>query len=404
MRRTRLITGPRILTAIVLGVIAAALFLALRKPAVEVELGTVGRGPLVVTVGDRGETRVHDLFVVSAPVSGELLRVPLKPGDAVVAQRTLLARIRPAEPSPMDARTLAQTQANIQALDAQVGAADQRVAQAQATAAQAERDYARLATLSGRGFVSRANLEVARTARDQARQAIAEARALAGAARHSLEATRASLIAPQSGHQGRGEVAVTSPVSGSVLTVPQESERFVVAGTPLVQLGDPQRLEFVVELLSADAVRVQPGDPVLLEDWGGDRPLRGRVRLVEPFGFLKISALGVEEQRVNVIVEFAEPRSAWGRLGHGYRAIARIVVWSAPDVVRVPVGALFRSGSDWAVYAVGADGRAHLKRIALGPMNDDFALVRSGLGPGERVILHPGERVSDGVRVSARAP
>ena len=402
--KRKLITGPRILAAIVVAVIAAALYVSLRKPIVEVELGTVSRGPLVVTVGDRGETRVHDLFVVSAPVSGELLRVPLKPGDPVRANATLLARIRPAQPAPMDARLLAQTQANIHALEAQVGAADQRVAQAQMAAAQAERDHARLAALSGRGFVSRANLETARTARDQARQALAEARALAVAARHSLEATRAALIAPQTGHQGRGEVAVTSPISGSVLTVPQESERFVAAGTPLVQIGDPQRLEFVVELLSADAVRVRPGAPVLLEDWGGDRPLRGRVRLVEPFGFLKISALGVEEQRVNVIVEFAEPRSAWGRLGHGYRAIARIMVWSAPDVVRVPVGALFRSGSDWAVYSVGADGRAHLARVALGPMNDDFALVRSGLAPGQSVILHPGERVSDGVRVGARAP
>jgi HlyD family secretion protein len=191
-------------------------------------------------------------------------------------------------------------------------------------------------------------------------------------------------------------------VTGYVLRVPQESERVVIAGTPVAEIGDPERLEMVTDLLSADAVRVRPGAAVSIEDWGGDRPLHGRVRLVEPYGFLKISALGVEEQRVNVIIDFAEPRQAWSRLGHGYRATVRIAVWSTPDAVRIPVSALFRSGRDWTVFVMDEAGRARLRRIEIGPMNDEMAIVRRGARPGERVILHPSDRVRDGARVRAR--
>jgi HlyD family secretion protein len=195
---------------------------------------------------------------------------------------------------------------------------------------------------------------------------------------------------------------VTSPVSGYVLRVPQESERIVIAGTPLVEIGDPERLEMVTDLLSADAVRVRPGAPVLIEEWGGEQPLHGRVRLVEPLGFLKISALGVEEQRVNVVIDFLEPRQAWSRLGHGYRATVRIAVWSTRDAVRVPVSALFRSGRQWSVFAIDSEARARLRRVEVGPMNDEVAVVRRGLRAGDRVIVHPSDRVSEGVRVRER--
>lgn len=200
-----------------------------------------------------------------------------------------------------------------------------------------------------------------------------------------------------------GSTDVVAPVSGRIMTVPQESERVVIAGTPLVEIGDPARLEIVTDLLSADAVRIKPDAPVEIDAWGGDRPLRGRVRLIEPYGFTKISALGVEEQRVNVIIALAEPREAWERLGHGYRVIVRIAVSSKPDVLRVPVGALFRHGDGWACLSIDADGRARLMPLTIVAMNDEMAEVAGDVDPDLRVILHPGDRVRDGVRVKEQS-
>ena len=400
--KRRLFTGPRLVGALVLLALIVALAVALRSPSVPVELGEVSRGPLAVTVDDLGETRVRDLYVVSASVTGELLRVPLKPGDPVVAGSTLLARIRPTEPGPLDARTTAQAEANVRALTAQLAAVDARVRQSQAELTLAERELARVRALAPRGFVSRSTVDRAQAARDGSLAAVAEARQGVAATRADLAAARAALITSGAGLRGRGSVPVTSPVSGRVLRVPQESERVVLAGTPLVEIGDPDRLEMVTDLLSADAVRVRPGAAVLIEEWGGERPLRGRVRLVEPYGFLKVSALGVEEQRVNVVIDLLEPRQVWARLGHGYRATVRIALWSARDVVRVPVSALFRNERDWSVFVRDDDSRARLRRIEVGPMNDELALVRSGLRPGDRVVLHPGDRVREGAKVHPR--
>ena len=228
------------------------------------------------------------------------------------------------------------------------------------------------------------------------------AREAENAARESIAAARAGLIAPDTAAPGRGVVDVRAPVSGYVLSVPQESERPVAAGTPLVALGDPRQLEMVTDLLSSDAVRVRPGAAVSIEDWGGDTPLQGRVRLIEPYGFVKISALGVEEQRVNVVIDLVGAPDTWARLGHGFRATVRIETWSARDVVLVPVGALFRSGSDWQVFRVGADGRARATTVQLGQMNDQSAQLLRGLAPGDRLILYPGDKVADGVRVRTR--
>jgi HlyD family secretion protein len=276
------------------------------------------------------------------------------------------------------------------------------VSEARAEQVLAEREYGRASDLANRGFVSRANADRARAARDRSRAAFAEASQMVTATSQSLQAARASLLVAGTKAKGAGAVDVTSPVAGFVLRVPQESERVVVAGTPLVEVGDPERLEIITDLLSADAVRVRPGANVLIEDWGGDRPLTGRVRLVEPYGFTKISALGVEEQRVNVIIDFAEKRAAWLRLGHGYRATVRIVTSSASNVLKVPISALFRSGREWSVFVVDAGGRARLKGIKAGRMNDEDAEIVSGLTAGERVILHPSDKVEDGIRVKQR--
>jgi HlyD family secretion protein len=394
----KIVTGPRIIIALVGLVLAVALFIVSRTPAVEIETGAVTRGPITVTIDDLAETRVRDLYTVSAPITGELLRVPLKPGARVIANQTLLARIRPAEPGPLDARALAQIEANIRAIEAQSVAAGAQVEDALAAQQLAERQLVRAATLRERGFVAQAALDAARAARDRARAAVHAARETQRAARESAAAARAGLIAPGTNASGRGIAEVRSPVSGTVMTVPQESMRVVVAGTPLVAVGDPARLEMVTDLLSADAVQVKPGAMVSVEDWGGERPLKGRVRLVEPYGFLKISALGVEEQRVNVIIDFAEPRAAWTRLGHGFRATVRIAVWSARDAMLVPVSALFRGGNDWRVFRVGG-GVARAVPVSVGRMNADVAQVLRGLAVGDRVILHPGDKIAEGVRV-----
>lgn len=382
------ITGPRIVGALVALALFVALVLLTRTPPARAETGAVSRGPMTVTVDDLGETRVSNLYAVSAPVAGELLRVPLKPGDPVVAGETVVARIQPATSGPLDARTARQAEATIRALEAELAAA-------RTQEALARRELARVEPLSRRGFAAQATLDRARAARDQAVRATE-------ATGERLAAARAALVVPPGPMRGRGLMAVTSPVSGHVLRVPQESERVVTAGTTIVEIGDPARLEIVTDLLSADAVQVRPGAPVRIEGWGGERPLAGRVRLVEPYGFTKFSALGVEEQRVNAVIDFVEPRVAWERLGHGYRANIRIAVWSGRDVLRVPIAALFRSGNRWMTFAVDETGRARLTPVEIGRMNDEVAEVRRGLAPSARVILHPGDRVADGVRVRAR--
>lgn len=392
-------TGSRIAAIAIVIVVALALWFMLRTPATSAEFVAVTRGDMTVTIDDLGETRVTDLFTVSAPVTGELLRVPLKAGAVVEKGRTLLAEIAPIRPNPLDTRSHAQASAQVSALEAQVAAASARVQEARAVEQLAAAEYARVAQLVDRGFVSRARYDQANAEMVRSRAASREAGHAVDAARHSLQAARATLA--QGGVRG-APVRVAAPVSGTVLRVIQESDRTVVSGTPILEIGDPARLEIVADLLSADAVRVRPGAAVLIDAWGGERPLMGRVRLVEPYGFTKISALGVEEQRVNVVIDFAEPRLAWQRLGHGYRVTVRVVLWEGRGVLRVPVGALFRDGGEWAVFAVGADNRAARRRVGIGHMNDTFAQVLSGLGNGDRVIVHPGEKVDEGRRVKAQ--
>lgn len=397
-----LVTGPRILLAAFVLVFAAAITLALRKPAVPVDIGQASRGAMMATVDDLGETRVRDLYVVSAPVTGQLLRVPLKPGTLVVPHATILARIQPMEPTPLDARAYSQAQAEVRQFEDRLSADRSRIAELRAQLSFSERDFARVESLAGRGFVPQASLDRARAARDRDKAALNIAVRAADATAHNLESAKAALLVSGTAKKGSGALDVTSPVRGYVLRVPQESERAVVAGTPLVEIGDPKQLEIVTDLLSSDAVRVRAGAPVLIEDWGGERPLKGRVRLVEPYAFTKISALGVEEQRVNVVVDFTEPLEAIRRLGHGYRATVRIVTWSAPEVLKVPISALFRSAGKWSLFTIDRNRRARLKTVSIGHMNDKEAELLGGLNAGEKVLLHPSDKVGEGVKVAER--
>jgi HlyD family secretion protein len=391
------------LAAAALALVALA-YLALRPPGVPVETGEVTRGPLQVTVDEEGETRVRERFSVAAPTSGRLLRITLDAGDPVAAG-DVLARI---VPSPLDPRDEAAAQARLEAAESAQRGAAARAALAEAALAQAARDLARAEQLRAAGARSDEALEQARLQHTRARRELEAARFARDAANHDVEAARAVLMSarttpgpadPGADPCARPEacVNVRAPVAGDVLRVHEESERIVAAGTPLLEIGDPHSIEVVVDVLSTDAVRVRPGAELWIEDWGGELPLRGTVRRVEPSGFTKVSALGVEEQRVNVIADFVEAPDG---LGDGYRIEARIVVWDAADVLRVPASALFRSGEGWAVFVV-EGGVARRREVEVGQRGSFEAELRGGLEPGERVVLHPSDRLADGVRVQA---
>ena len=397
-RKRLLFWGP---LAIALVGVLAWLF---RPAAVAVDLATVDRGPLMVSVSDEGETRVRDMYVVSAPVPGLMRRIELEVGDQVVADRTVVARIEPSDPSFLDVRSEAQARAAVDA-----AAAARTHAAAQVRRVQAELDFARAELERTRALarshtVSANELDAAERRAKTADAALAEAQAERQVRDSEYQVARARLVTPATMRKRASDcdcVTVYSPVSGSVLRIVTESEGVVQSGTPLLEIGDPDELEIVVDLLSSDAVRVQPGQRVIVEAWGGAGPLRAEVRRIEPFGFTKVSALGIEEQRVNVIIDIDEPRERWQRLGHGYRVEPRIVLWDAQDVVRVPLSALFRHGENWAVF-VEHGGRAELREVEVGQGNGLEAELRSGLEVGERVVVHPGDRVSPGTRLSER--
>ena len=399
-RKRLLFWAPLVLALVV------ALIWLFRPATVAVDLVVVDRGPLTVSVSDEGETRVRDMYVVSAPVPGLMRRVDLDVGDAVTADETVVARIEPSDPSFLDVRSAAEARAGVDA-----AAAARTHAAAQMSRAQAELDFARaeferIRALARSHTVSENELDAAQRRARTAEAALAEARAERAVRESEYQVARARLVTPAGSRQRSADcecVNVVSPVSGTVLRIVTESEGVVQSGTPLVEVGDPDHLEVVVDLLSADAVRVQAGHRVVIEAWGGDQPIAGIVRRVEPFGFTKVSALGIEEQRVNVIVDITEPRENWRRLGHGYRVEPRIVLWETTEILRVPLSALFRQGESWAVF-VDNDGRAELRPVEIGQQNGLQAEVRSGLEAGERVVLHPGDRVSPGARLAERNP
>ena len=384
--------------------LAVFLYFAFRPQPVPVDLAQVSRGPMQLAVIDEGYTRVHDVFVVSAPVTGYLLRIQSEVGDTVEASKTTLAELLPTHPRFLDERSRSQAQASVRSAEAalKLAAAERRDAEAQLAFAQS--DVKRARKLATKGHISKVELERSELALDSAKAALDTARAAERVQEGELDNARAALISPRRGKPSVDDgdlVKVTAPVGGRVLRLLQESEREVPAGTPLLEIGNPGQLEIVIDLLSRDAVRVQSGAPVTITAWGGDQPLNGRVRLVEPYGFTKISALGIEEQRVNVIVDFTDPRSQWSRLGHGYRVDAAIEIWKADDVVQVPTGALFRHQKSWAVFRVIGD-KAVRTEVTIGHNNGRVAEILAGVKPGETIVLHPSERIADGVALTKR--
>ncbi len=382
---------------------AALLAWAFAPRAVEVDVAPVVRGPFEKTVDEDGKTRVRERYVVSAPLAGRLLRVALKAGDNV-ERGTLVATLVPAAPSLLDARTVQELAERVGAAEAGRASATAGVERAQVALDLARSELERGRSLAGQGFTSKQALERAEREVELKTKELAAARFDDHAAEHQLALARAALSRARTGTGDRvtGERwEIRSPVPGRVLRVAQESEAVVTVGTPIVELGDPRNLEVVVDVLSADASLIRPGAEARLDRGAGTPPLAGRVRLVEPSAFTKVSALGVEEQRVNVVIDFVSPAAEWQDLGDAYRIDARIAIERRADAVVVPTGALFRHGSEWSVFV--ADGnRARLRVVEPGPRSGARTVVTAGLQPGEQVVVYPADTVRDGARIRAR--
>jgi HlyD family secretion protein len=394
----------RVIGIVVLLAVIAAIVMAFMPQAVTVEIAIVERGPLRVTVDEDGQTRIKDKYIVSAPLAGQLQRIQLRAGDSVEAGQTIIARIDPSDPMLLDARALAEAEARVRRAEAAVRRAATDLERTRAEMDYAEEEMARVQRAAERGAATQREVDVAVTAWRSASENYNAARFEQEIAQFELELAEAALVRSRpsiNGDEHDAQLAISSPIDGRVLRVFQESMAVVQAGTSLVELGDPTDLEIVVDVLSTDAVRIPVGAPVLIEYWGGEDTLHGRVRLVEPQAFTKISALGVEEQRVNIIIDFENPPEDRKTLGDGYRVEARIVIWADDDVLLVPTSALFRVDGEWAVYVV-QDDRAVLRHIEIGRQTGLIAQVISGLSEGDRIIIHPGDGVEDGRRVTLR--
>ena len=396
MWRTLLKRRLLIPAAIVLGLLAVALWPA----TVGVDVAVVSRGPLVVTVDEEGVTRVRERFVVSAPVAGRVLRIELDAGDRV-ARGQVVARIRSEAPPLLDARARAEAAAAVASAKAALGGARADEQRANAALLKAERDLGRARDLAASQLVPQNEFDACEAERQVAHETAKAAGFAVGAAVSEVRRAEARLAPSSLDAPGR-VVSVTAPADGVVLKRLRESEAVVPAGDPLVEIGDAASLELVTDVLSTDAVQIAAGARAMVVHWGGEEPLAARVRRIEPAGFMKISALGVEEQRVNVVLDFVDPPAVTrARLGDGYRIEARVVIWEAPDVLAVPTSALFRHGENWAVYTIDRN-RARRIIVTVGHRTNQFAELISGLAEGAAVILHPGDTLADGSRVRPR--
>jgi putative ABC transport system permease protein len=412
----------RILLVLLLGAGVAAGAWALRPQPVPVDMALIERGGLEITVDEEGRTRVRDTYIVSAPVAGTVLRAPLHVGDEVQAAETIVAVIEPTIPAFLDMRARREAEAAIAAAEAASVQAAAELREAQSQLDFASSQLSRSTELARRGTISTRQLDEARLQTETAQSRVASAEAMLSVRRRELESAHARLIGPETlagGRDGQESccISLRAPIDGTVLNIVHESEQVVNAGTTLVEIGDMADMEIVAELLSSDAVRVRPGAAASVTAWGGPGALSAGVRRVEPTGFTKVSALGIEEQRVRVLLDFDAPFEQWSALGHGFRVLVHITVEVIEDAVLVPIGALFRRGGDWAVYVVEEDNAAErfvelgprtgrytaVERIVeLGPRTSRYAAVASGLSAGEQVILHPGDRVASGVAVTQR--
>jgi HlyD family secretion protein len=402
----------RIIGVVVLGLIAAGLIWFAWPRPLPVDLATVARGAMEVTADDDGKTHVRHIYTVSAPVAGKVLRIShpmgehgpsLHVGDQVTANETIVALMQPTPPSFIDVRSHDQLQAEVMAATAAIQQQEAEVRRLEAALDFSQTEFQRAQTLSRTQTISAQAFDKAKFDVATNEAALASAKAQVDVRRSLRASLAARLMDPTNIAPSTDSaccVRVIAPTTGRVLRVIQDSEAVVLPGAPLIDIGDPLDLEVVADLLSTDAVQIKVGAPVRIDGWGGPA-IRGKVVRVDPAGFLKVSALGIEEQRVRVTIDFADPPEAWSRLGHDYRVIVHVAIWSADDALTVPVSALFRKGDEWAVFAVD-NGRAQTKVAKIGHRNNRIAEVLAGLTAETQVVLHPSDRISDDTRVAQR--
>jgi HlyD family secretion protein len=424
--------GSKLFAILIVAAVVVGLVYAFMPQPVEVDLVEIGRGNLQVTVDEDGKTRIREKYVVSAPLNGRILRISMDPGDEVISGKTLLTMIEPRDPELLDARSVAQAEARVRAAEAVLRRAEPDLERARHAQGLAEADLTRMRGARAQNAVSQAELDEAEYLYRQRSEELRSAKIAQEIAQFELQQAEAALIRskPRASEEiittageasdGNGETSdavpraadqpnggngwnlpIYSPIDGRVLRVFQESAAVVTPGTPLVELGDPSDLEVEIDVLSRDAVKINPGDLVLLEHWGGVRPLKGRVRVVEPSGFTKISTLGVEEQRVYVIVDLVDPLEERQALGDGFRVEARIVIDEAKGVLKVPTSALFRVEGKHTVFQV-VDDIVRAQEIRIGRQNGLEAEILEGLSEGDKVVLHPSDRIEAGVKVRPR--
>ncbi len=386
------------------GLAGGALYMLKPQP-VPVDIVTLSRGEIETTIDEEGQSRVKDIYRISAPIAGKLERLAAEAGDAV-AKGERLARIRPVDPPIRDMRTRREL-----AAATKIAKAGVQLARAEVAKARSDRDFSiadlkRAERLAASKTISDRALQQARLAVEMKNAQMAEAEANLEFRQREQESAQARELLPtQISHLQMEDqccVAVVAPIKGTVLKVLTESEQVVQAGTPLLDIGDLADQEIVVDILSSDAVKITPGTRARIEDWGGEGVLNARVRRNSPAGFTKVSALGIEEQRVKLVLDLTDPREKWRKLGHGYRVNVKIITSRTENAIRVPLGALFRQGNDWAVYVL-KDGKAVQTLLQLGRFSPKFAEVTAGLDEGAKVVVYPNDRISDGVLIVDRS-
>ena len=389
----------------ILGIAVAAttVYVAMRPQKLLVDTALIHNESMQVTIDEDGITRIREKYVVSTPLSGRLLRITLDVGDPVTASDTVLARMEPTDPELLDPRMVAQAEARVRAAQRKLEAAKSEQTKAKNALNFSESEMGRVRSLREQNAASSLEFAEKELAYRQATEDARSAELAVDISQYELELQEAALILtdPDQNENTNGELPIHAPIDGRVLRINQESAAVIAAGSPLMELGDPSDLEIVADVLSRDAVRIQSGNDVILEHWGGEKPLRGRVRLVEPSGFTKLSALGVEEQRVNVIIDLLDAPEIRPQLGDNFRVDCRMVVWHSDGVLQMPTSALFRMNDQWHVFVV-RNGQAALTAVQIGQNNGQQAEVIGGVESGDTVIIHPSDSLEDGVAVEQR--
>jgi HlyD family secretion protein len=369
--------------------------------SVLVDTVTVKKGQMSAFIHEDGVTRVREKYIVSTPVSGKIERIELEAGDTVTAKETVLVSILPIDPAMQDFRSRKQQESQVEAAIAAVKLAKADLTRVQSELEFARHEFERNDILATKGTISPSALERFEINLKTATAAVSAAEAFLEIKQSELQTARAGLISPDPEsrlYQETDRIDIHAHTDGLVLQILREDAGFVTAGEPLMEIGNARQLEIVADVLSVDAVAVEEGAEVTIRGWGGSEELSGRVRRIEPFGYTKVSALGIEEQRVDAVIDFVDPSEKWIKLGHGYRVKVDITTWHADDVMHLPVSTLFRKGNQWAVYAV-IGSRAELVPVEVGVMTNTQAQILSGLGEDSRIISYPSDEIKSGTRV-----